>query len=421
MLALYLAIAVLCTRPLLAKSWTHIAGDPGDPVLNASVLWWNAIVVPFSEAWWNPPYFHLTTGVSAFTENLVGITPISTPIYWLTRNPLAAYNLSLFLTWPLSAFAVFLLVRFVTGRGDAAFVAGLAYGFTPYRTAEMGHIQMVASFWIPLALLGLHGFLRQRRAAWLLLFGLSWLLQSLANLYLMLFGGVLIALWILYFCSTRDSWRAAPAILVAWAVATVPLVPVMMKYRAVHNYYGLRRDLSDPASISTPVRAWFESTDFVWLWRHVLPDGDDDLFPGLTALLLVAIAGFLAVRHYSRESKTGPDDWSPRRRTLIVWLKSGTVFFLIPVTYTMFYGPWRAEIGGLVLRISNIDRALSAALLCAVPLLCLTPYVRAAVSRRGAFLFYAAATVVMAIFSFGPVVAVGKAIVYDDTPYHWLM
>src|SRR4029453_10307892 len=147
-LALYLAIAVLCTRPLLAKSWSHIAGDPGDPVLNASVLWWNAIVVPFSEAWWNPPYFHLTTGVGAFTENLVGITPISTPIYWLTRNPLGAYNLSLFLTCPLSAFAVFLLVRFVTGRSDAAFVAGLAYGFTPYRTAEMGHIQMVASFWI---------------------------------------------------------------------------------------------------------------------------------------------------------------------------------------------------------------------------------------------------------------------------------
>ena len=73
------------------------------------------------------------------------------------------------------------------------------------------------------------------------------------------------------------------------------------------------------------------------------------------------------------------------------------------------------------MRVSVIDRALNAALLCAVPLLFLTPVVRNAFARRGAFFFYSVATIAMAIFSLGPVIPVGKAIVYDYTPYHWLM
>ena len=205
----YLLLGWVYTHPLLALSGTHIAGDPpGDPLLNASVLWWNATTLPLSEAWWNPPYYHPSHGVTAFTENLLGISPIATPIYWLTGNPLTTYNVSLYLTWPLSAFTAYLLAWCLTRRIDAAVIAGLAYGFSTYRTAELGHIQMVSSYWIPLALLGLHRYLDERRVRWLVLFGIVWLLQSLANLYLMLFGAVLIALWVIYFCSR---WIASPA------------------------------------------------------------------------------------------------------------------------------------------------------------------------------------------------------------------
>jgi hypothetical protein len=78
-LAGYLLLGWLYTHPLLALSGTHIAGDPpGDPLLNASVLWWNATNVPLTDKWWNPPYYHPAQGVTAFTENLLGITPIAT-------------------------------------------------------------------------------------------------------------------------------------------------------------------------------------------------------------------------------------------------------------------------------------------------------------------------------------------------------
>src|SRR4029453_6702932 len=92
------------------------------------------------------------------------------------------------------------------------FLTGIAFGFTPYRTAEMGHIQMLSAYWLPLVLLGMHGFLEERKRRWLVLAGVAWLLQSLANGYFIFFGAVVIGLWLLYFGSTRPTWGAGPAI-----------------------------------------------------------------------------------------------------------------------------------------------------------------------------------------------------------------
>jgi hypothetical protein len=219
----------LYTWPLLRDIRSRLPSDPADPVFNTAVLWWNATTVPFSAAWWNAPHYFPTQGVAAFTENLVGIYPVFSPIYWLTGNPIAAYNVAYFLTWPLSGFSVYLLVRFIAKREDAAFLAGLAFAFTPYRATEIAHIQSLTSYHLPLALLGLHGFLAERRSRWLWLFGAAWLLQSLANGYYMLFGAVLIGLWILYFCSTLRTWRPGVTILGAWLLASMPLIPIMYK------------------------------------------------------------------------------------------------------------------------------------------------------------------------------------------------
>ena len=188
----YFALSVAITWPMTRDMGSLIVGDPGDPVLNASILLWSATTPPFSAAWWNAPHYYPADGVGGFTENLVGLSPIASPVYWLTGNPILAYNVALFLTWPLSAFAVFLLVRYLTGEDDAAWLAGLAYAFTPIRAPGIGHIQTLAAYGFPLLLLGLHAYVRTRRWPWLLLIGAAWLQQSLANGYFMLFGAVLI-------------------------------------------------------------------------------------------------------------------------------------------------------------------------------------------------------------------------------------
>src|SRR5262245_48429870 len=123
----YTLISAIVTWPLLRDASTQVTSDLGDPILNTAILVWNAAVLPFSDAWWNAPHFYAATGVVSFTENLLGLYPIASPIYWLTGNAMLAYNLTHFAMWPLSALAVFLLVRRLTSWPAAAFVAGLAF------------------------------------------------------------------------------------------------------------------------------------------------------------------------------------------------------------------------------------------------------------------------------------------------------
>ncbi len=53
------------------------------------------------------------------------------------------------------------------------------------------------------ALLALHQFVRHRTRGWL--FGIAWLLQALTNGYYLLFFPVLIALWLLWFPRVLDA------------------------------------------------------------------------------------------------------------------------------------------------------------------------------------------------------------------------
>jgi len=415
-LCAYLILAAVYTHPVLQHSLDRIANDPYDPILNTSILWWNATTVPFSAGWWSPPYFYPARDVSAFTENLVGISVFASPVYWLTNNALAAYNIAFFLTWPLSAFTAYLLALFLVRRHDAAFLAGLAYGFTPYRTAELGHIQMLSSYWLPLCLLALHGFIEERRGRWLLLFAAAWILQSLANGYFIFFGAVLIGMWLLYFCSTTDAWRAAPAIVVTWGLANLPLLPIMMKYHAVHEQYGLRRTLGEALAFSAPASAWVEVSQVIRFWDPWLPESKDNLFPGVTAVTLVVV-GLLLARW--RRPSAGVSSRS--RLIVIAALGIATAVSLAAILATLVLGPWRASLLGFTLRVTDLDRLIGVALWCGVPLLLLTTRIVEVLRRRPAVLFYSVATVVLGVLCCGPVLRAGDAVVLEPMPYRWLM
>ena len=413
----YSLIAAAYTHPLLRDAATHVAGNAGDPILNTTVLWWNAAVLPFTSAWWSPPYFHPAVWVSAFTENLTGLYPIASPLAWLTSNPLTTYNVTLFLCWPLSATAMFVLLGAMIGRRDAAFVGGLAFGFSPYRTAELGHLQMVASFWIPIILLALHAYLTTGRRRWLAIFAACWILQSLANLYMLLFAGVLVAVWLAYFGLRRGLVRRTVTLSAVWILASASLGPVLLKYQAVHDHYALRRT-PDQFKFSAPPRAFAEVSGVVALWRHVLPDGRDNLFPGVVAPMIVAAAVHAARRRRRGDPATGG---ARRRRWLDVALAAGALLSLGVIVVTLAVGPWRIELSQIVLRVTFVDRALLVLAICAGSLLARSRHLRDALRRRDALIFYTGGVLLFACLSLGPVLRNETHVLYDGLPYSWLL
>src|SRR5437762_2981637 len=116
----YLLLTIALTYPLIFNLASALPNDPGDPALNTWILWWNAHAVPYTAKWWNAPAFYPASGSLAFSENLLGLSLISTPIQWLGGGPQVAYNITLLLTFPFCAIGVYLLAYELTGRRDAS-------------------------------------------------------------------------------------------------------------------------------------------------------------------------------------------------------------------------------------------------------------------------------------------------------------
>src|SRR5919202_1228986 len=90
------------------------------------------------------------------------------------RRAVAAYNTAFVLSFPLTALATHALAFAHVKRHDAAILAGLMFGFNPYRIAQAPHIQMMWVFWMPLALWAACQFIGTGRPAWLVTFAAAW-------------------------------------------------------------------------------------------------------------------------------------------------------------------------------------------------------------------------------------------------------
>ena len=258
----YVALTGLLGADLLVVLDRAVASDPGDPLLNAAILTWNAQHVPFTEAWWQFPIFHPTRDTLTFSEHVLGLSVIATPLYWMTSSTLAAYNGTLLLTYPLCGLAMFALVYRLTRSGAAAFLAGLAYAFAPARVSQLPHLQILATFYAPLALAGLHAYLDTGRRGWLALFGLSWMLQGAATGYLLIYGSVLIGFWILWFVVAPGRWRELRAVLATLALGALPLVPILYRYFTVHAQHGFSRGLGEAAVFGADITSFLCASRF---------------------------------------------------------------------------------------------------------------------------------------------------------------
>ena len=412
----YCAVTVALTYPLITQMGSVLPNDAGDPALNTWILWWNSQTVPFSSAWWNAPVFYPAPGVLSFSEHLLGLTLVSTPLSWLGVGPLAAYNVVFLLTFPLSALGAYLLGYELTKRHDAAFIAGLLFGFAPYRIAHLPQIQLLASFPMPFALLGLHRYLREPRPKWLALFAGGWLLQGLCNGYYLLFFSVFVGLWVLWFASPWSRPRQFLAISFAWALAAIPILPLLLRYRAIHASFGFSRDSGTIQAFSADVAAVLYATHHLalWGWLQVFKRAEGELFPGFTITVLV-LAGALFVRD---RSQAPVRKWRAARGTLLLL----TIVVSVVAASALFFGPWRlAPFGVQLVSVSTPVKPFTVALLLALILAVTSPAMRRCYRAHSAIGFYAAAGFVMWLFSLGPVPTFrGQELLYR-APYALLM
>ena len=283
---------------------TNIYSATGDPLLNASVLAWNAKYLPLTQAWWNYPAFAPLSGVTAWTEHLLGAYPLTTPIVWMTGNPVLAYGVLLIGCFVLNALTMFALARELTRSDAGAVVAGLAFAFAPYHASQVAHVQMLMAFGMPLALLGLHQYVEQGRRAGLGWFAVGWLVVALSNAYLLVFFPLLAALWCAWFGRGQFT-RLIPVAIAAAAVMAVT-APLFWGYHVRQAAYGFTRGYDEIRSFGADVRSVLNVAHQEVVWRRWLNTTaiETSLFPGaaIVALSCIGVAPRLRGAWQRRDS-----------------------------------------------------------------------------------------------------------------------
>lgn len=288
-------VTLLVTWPLATSIGTHLPGDLRDPLFNTWILAWDAYALGTFQNVWNAPIFFPYTDTLAYSEHLIGVGWPLAPIFWLTGNPLVLYNVAFLLSYVLAGAGMYLLVRTLTGRADAALVAALVYAFCPYRWIQFPHLQMLMWGWLPVSAWALHEYFRTRSRKRLAVAVLSYALLGLSNGYLLFFGAIAIGLIALHDWRRRRSPLTRTVIdgALACGVLAAVFVPVARAYARAGLTQSWAHSAGEIGYHSATLSSYLTVLPHIRFWAWLPFDstgGETALFPGVTSLVLAAAA-----------------------------------------------------------------------------------------------------------------------------------
>jgi len=239
-LAGYLAAWAVMTWPQV-MSWRQI-GDRLDPMAKLWQLAWVArALLENPLRLFDGNVFYPERLTLAYSDTILVPSLAGAPLFWIGAPPALVFNVVMASGFVLSGLAMFVLVRRLTGRADAAWVAGLAFAFLPFRFNHYPHLELQLTMWMPLALWALHRSVDHGRWRDGLLTGLFIALQLLTSMYYGVFFVVMLApIGLVLVSGSARPWRGVQ-VLAAGAVLAILLVsPVLLAHQSARSQVGER-------------------------------------------------------------------------------------------------------------------------------------------------------------------------------------
>jgi len=416
---LYALLALVLTWPLAIGLGSDVPGDLGDSLLNMWILGWGAEHVPRlltgSMGWpefWNANIFHPDPLALALSEHLFGQVLQILPVYWLTGNIILCYNLLFISTFALSAFGTYLLVRDLTGDRRAAFIAGLVYGFLPYRIASVPHVQVMSSQWMPFALYGFNRYVATGSNRALVGGTASLVMQNWSCGYYLLYFAPFLPLFVVHRMWTAGklndirSWTSLAGAAVATLVLTLPF---LFPYQRAQQLFGIERPFGEVVLFSANVWSYITASENLKLWGKTLrfyPHGEGETFLGFIPWLLAGVAGAGLARSafQKKDSVTSVPPWLTY---VSAFLLLAVITQLIGVLSVVLFGGF--EFG--VISARTPQRLLMQFVIALALLLGISPRARIETARlmRSPIAFAFVATILAMWLSLGPLPNAGEA------------
>lgn len=409
------------TRPLVLGMWDHVY-DMYDAVYTVWALDHNYQVIGSGRwrSYWEAPMLIPYRRSLVLADAHLGSALWTYPAFLWTGNAVFCQNAAILGSYVLTGVACYLLASTITQRRWLALLVGLAAMAIPFRQAQLLHLQVLMTQWLPLSLWCLLACARQPQARYVIGFGVTAVLTLFSALYYGLFSSLLLVPLAIGL-GWRRGWFRRGGVLRAWVWMSVALTPLvvwfLLPYYVVYRTEGFDRPLPDVISGSARPQDLLKVTDRHWIAALLgLPSGGWEfreiaLFPGATFAIGVALSLFWAARD-GDWLRTGRDaihrlrDWVRGRVDLTIGL-SGALFvliwwlFLVPfqvarldLTFDHMPVPWRAISGTLLLVLSV------AAIVLALPSVMRSGWLAA----RGHVFWCWMGLILFVLLSFGPMI-----------------
>lgn len=330
---LFLVLTLVMLRITPSRFTGSLPVNVGDPALVAWLMdWAGHSVVTDPAHYFNAPIYAPNTGTTAYTESLLPLAAIFGPVHALAGSTswALAFNVTLIVLVMANLAATYVLVRWLTGRADAALVAALGFAFSSFFLGHLGNPQLVAAWFLPAGFLLLFRVLIAPRLREAVALGLLTVGQVLAAAYYGILWGLTAALVVAgwFLVRRRASWAQVRALALAGVVVLALLVPLTAPYLALQRDPAFARPLFSGGSfrwvdLLTPVggnRVWQ-----VLGARHP-PFNEHIALPGLlvTVLMVVGVLALIA-RRAVRTDRPGPGGPTDRQLALLLLVLAGVV------------------------------------------------------------------------------------------------
>ncbi len=221
------------TALFLWPTITHLGtfSDGGDHMFNAWTLSRNhhCITGQGCDSYTDGNIYFPNKDSMLFSETQFSTGLLTLPLFFINQNPLFATNVWLVLTVFLAGFFMYLLAKYLSKGNEAiSILSGMVFAFAPTKISAISHLQSLSIFYVPLIVLMLLKYRDSGERKYLIWFGVLSALLFLASWYQMVFGLVIIGVFILY--TAFSSHRRAALLLGATLLATLVTIPIAKEY-----------------------------------------------------------------------------------------------------------------------------------------------------------------------------------------------
>ncbi len=284
----------------MAVSGDKIPGDGGDSYHFLWFFWWfKKALLNLSSPYYTTLIFY-PTGINLAFSSLTPFNSILSIPLQMAFGLIIAYNILWITSFIVSGYGTFLLVRYLTGNKQAAFVSGIIFMFSPYHFAHaLGHLNLTAIEWIPFYILYLFKIMQENKARNAIYAAFFLFLTALCEYYYLIYLLFFTMIFFFYYLLIDKKNMFRKNILKRLFIMAVtfgllfspfayPLFEELLTSRSSYMY----TEKSDFYYFSADILAFFIPTQFHPIFKEFVSGGGAEftVFAGYTVLFLSLFA-----------------------------------------------------------------------------------------------------------------------------------